>query len=158
MNWTPLKFGKHKGKTLPQIMFSDPDWFFYVWDKGGFDNNSYYNDQATAIHAKATSILIPQSDSEVREVEYNFSDTNGKSIGFDLIPVCRPQHRGATLTKRSDHIDMSIPHQVANYDKLGYKLFLCSMKFYFFGNESLRMTRERCEEFFNDDTKFQENV
>lgn len=155
MNWTPLKFSKHKGKTLPQVMFLDPDWFFYLWYKGGFDNNSYYHDQAMAIYAKATSIRIPQNKQEMIEVEYNFHD--GKSIGFDLVPASRPQHHGSTQTIRSDHIDMSIPHNVANYDKLGYKLFLRSLKLYFFSNASMHMTRDRCEEFFKDDTKFQNN-
>jgi uncharacterized protein (DUF3820 family) len=28
MTWTPMKFGKYQGKTLPEIIFADPDWFF----------------------------------------------------------------------------------------------------------------------------------
>ncbi|OHB58443.1 MAG: hypothetical protein A2173_08900 [Planctomycetes bacterium RBG_13_44_8b] len=155
MYWTPLKFGKHKGKTLPQVMFSDPDWFFHIWDEGGFDENSNYHNQAKVIYAKATSICIPQNKQEMRKVEYNLLD--GKSVGFDLVPVSRPQHRGATQTILSDHIDMSFPHSVRKYDKLGYKLFLRSLKFYFFGNKSLRMTRKHCEEFFNDETNFHNN-
>jgi len=30
MAWSTLPFGKHKGKTLPQIVFADPDWFFWA--------------------------------------------------------------------------------------------------------------------------------
>ena len=38
MNWTPLNFGKYEGKTLPQVMFKDPDWFFNGYEKGYFKN------------------------------------------------------------------------------------------------------------------------
>ena len=33
MIWTTLNFSRHVGKTLPQILFSDPDWFFWAMDK-----------------------------------------------------------------------------------------------------------------------------
>jgi hypothetical protein len=28
--WLQLRFGKHEGKTLPQIVLSDPDYFFWA--------------------------------------------------------------------------------------------------------------------------------
>jgi hypothetical protein len=28
--WSVLDFGKHKGRTLPWVMFHDPDWFFWA--------------------------------------------------------------------------------------------------------------------------------
>jgi hypothetical protein len=30
MIWTTVPFGKHQGKTLPQIVIDDPDWFFWI--------------------------------------------------------------------------------------------------------------------------------
>ncbi len=36
MPWTELPFGKHKGKTLPQVVFSDPDWFYWAVEKNIF--------------------------------------------------------------------------------------------------------------------------
>ena len=30
MVWTTFPFGKHRGKTLPQIILDDPDWFFWI--------------------------------------------------------------------------------------------------------------------------------
>jgi hypothetical protein len=30
MIWTTIPFGKHQGKTLPQIVIDDPDWFFWI--------------------------------------------------------------------------------------------------------------------------------
>jgi hypothetical protein len=28
--WAKIGYGKHTGKTLPQIILSDPDWFFWA--------------------------------------------------------------------------------------------------------------------------------
>jgi len=36
MAWSILPFGKHKGKTLPQIVFTDPDWFFWAMEENVF--------------------------------------------------------------------------------------------------------------------------
>ena len=34
MPWSVVTFGEHKGETLPQVIFSDPDWFFWAMAKG----------------------------------------------------------------------------------------------------------------------------
>lgn len=31
--WSELTFGKHQGKTLPKVVLSDPDWFFWALRK-----------------------------------------------------------------------------------------------------------------------------
>ena len=30
MAWTPLNFGQYSGKTLPHILLTDPDYFFWA--------------------------------------------------------------------------------------------------------------------------------
>jgi hypothetical protein len=30
MTWTTVPFGQHIAKTLPQIILSDPNWFFWA--------------------------------------------------------------------------------------------------------------------------------
>jgi len=45
MTWTELPFGKYVGMTLPQVLFTDPGWFFWAhtrvtvreWASGGGD-------------------------------------------------------------------------------------------------------------------------
>ena len=32
MNWTTINFGKHQGKTLPQVILDDADWFFWAYE------------------------------------------------------------------------------------------------------------------------------
>jgi broad specificity phosphatase PhoE len=33
MHWSEVPFGKYKGKTFPEIIVRDPDWFFWVLPK-----------------------------------------------------------------------------------------------------------------------------
>ena len=62
MAWTKLWFGKkHKGKTLPQIMFKDPDWFFWAIEKGVFKNKGKLGEEAWEIYQKARKIKIPRN-------------------------------------------------------------------------------------------------
>ncbi|MGA2248686.1 MAG: hypothetical protein ABSH48_27340 [Verrucomicrobiota bacterium] len=157
MNWTPLTFSrKHKGESIPEVLFHDPDWFFWAWDQGVFKASSAYHFEAVIAHARATSIRVPQVGEALLLVEYNFNP-DGTCIGFDLVPADRPQHQGSTCTQRSEHIDLSVPHQVAHYDKLGNRIFLRSVKSCLFGDPATRMTRQRCEAFFNDTRHFIRN-
>jgi hypothetical protein len=48
---------KHKGKTFPQIILQDPDWFFYMLPK--FYGN--LADEAKSLAQKAQAIKIPKS-------------------------------------------------------------------------------------------------
>jgi hypothetical protein len=34
MRWGTLNFGKRAGKSLPEMILSDADWFFWVVGKG----------------------------------------------------------------------------------------------------------------------------
>jgi hypothetical protein len=159
MPWTPLRFGRHISKTLPQIMFSDPDYFFWAYEDGVFNKyGRQLQAEAERIHAKATSIRIPQTGPEPLQVEYIFYYSNHTSVGFELVEESRPRHEGSSPTQRAKHIDMSVPRRQRDYDKLGYRIFIGSLKHCLFGNESARMTRQRCESFFDDDSNFHRNA
>src|SRR5438132_220671 len=150
MAWTRIGFGKHATRTLPQVLFTDPDWFFWAYEKGIFDNRGHLLREATVLHAKATSIRIPQTGKEPLQVEYKFYFQNFTSVSFDVVPASQPRHEGSTRTERSDHIDMTVPRRQRNYDKLGYTIFLKSLRHALFKDSSQRMTQRRCEEFFDN--------
>jgi len=157
IKWTPLGFGKYEGKTLPQVLFKDPDWFFWTYKKGVFNKYPSHRYQADIIFAKARSIRILQHGPEPLVAEYDSYPQDKSFSGFDIVPKSQPHHKGSTKTFRLDHIDMSIPIQQKNYDKLGYRLFLNSMKFHLFDSESISMTKKRCEDFFTDPNNFHNN-
>ena len=64
MLWTPLKTDKHCGKTLPQVVFTDPNWFFYSHEKNWFEFNHSY--EAKRLYQRARSIRIPLADNNAK--------------------------------------------------------------------------------------------
>lgn len=154
MEWTELWFGKHKGKTLPQIIFIDPDWFFYMMEQKAFQNKGILREEAEEIYNKARNIRISSKDGEDLVAEYAIHPVSGKFCDLEIIPRDKPRHEGSTTVLRKDVIDLSFPVHFAKYDKLGCKLLLGSLKFYIFGNKDYRLTKARCEGFFNNEGNF----
>ncbi|MFQ6076685.1 MAG: hypothetical protein ACE5Z5_11215 [Candidatus Bathyarchaeia archaeon] len=154
MAWTPLWFGKHRGKTLPQVLFSDPDWFFWAVENNVFEDKGVLAKEAEEIDFKARHIRIPNEEGEDLVAEYLIHPSTGKFGDMNVVLRSQPLHEGASPAHRKDVIDLSFPRQIAPYDKLGCKNLLSSVKYYLFGCSSYRMTRTRCEAFFDDDTKF----
>ena len=65
MAWSVLPFGKYKGKTLPEIIARDPDWFFWMQPK-------FYGrlaKEAKYLERRARAIKIPGSFGKNVEVE-----------------------------------------------------------------------------------------
>ena len=151
--WTEVKFSKYKGKTLPQIVLMDPDWFFWAIEKGVFKTGAL-KAEAKEIWKKARHIRIPKSDATNWKVEYTRYPGSGKLTDVSVVPASHPRHFGSSETVRSDHFDLSTPWQFADYDKMGSRIMVGAIKSYVFGNSEVRMTRNRCERFFNDDSNF----
>jgi len=47
-----------------------------------------------------------------------------------------------------------VPRQIAEYDKFGCKVMVGAIKYHVIGDENARMTKARCEQFFNDLSHF----
>lgn len=154
MSWSEIYFGKHKGKTLPQVVFSDPDWFFWAIDHGVFTGKGVLENEAKEIKKKATSIRIPQKGSKELVAEYGLHPSNRTFCDLEIVPKSRPPHEGSTETFRSPVIDLSVPRQIKDYDKLGCRILISTVKFYLFGDPKRQMTKKRCEGFFSDDSNF----
>ena len=60
--WSTLEIGKHPGRSLPQILFSDPDYFFWAVEKKIFQGRLAA--EAAELAWKARHIKIPQPDPE----------------------------------------------------------------------------------------------
>ena len=103
--WSLLKVGKYAGRSLPQILFSDPDYFFWAVEKKVFQGR--LATEAAELAWKARHIKIPKPDPENWCVEYFFTPEN-KFSWYHLIEAGRPPHVGSSITMRSKHIDMSV--------------------------------------------------
>jgi len=152
MKWSVIDFGKYRGKSLPQIIFKDADWFFHAYENGYF--NEVVTQEADEICRRARSIRIPQRNGQKMLVEYHIhrdgKSGKGKFGMMQLIPD------GSALGRMNvaSSIDFYVPRSLAIYDKTGYKNFVSMLKAILFGDSSRRMNRRACEAFFNDDANF----
>lgn len=75
MAWTVVNFGKYKGKnkTLPQIVFDDPDWFFWALGVGAFCGP--LEAEADRLADRAQRIRIPDPDWRDLVAEYTTNVT-----------------------------------------------------------------------------------
>jgi hypothetical protein len=64
-----MPFGKYQALTLPQVLFVDPDYFF--WLRGGVLKGRLAI-EAENLAQKACRIRIPREPSEAFAVEYAF--------------------------------------------------------------------------------------
>ena len=94
MAWSILAFGKHKGKTLPQFVFADPDWFFWAIESGVFRGNQ--RREAERIDARARAIRIPKNDKANLKAEYVVHPPTGKFGNMEIVPARRPLHQGSS--------------------------------------------------------------
>jgi hypothetical protein len=82
MIWSKLNFGKHVGRTLPQVVLSDPNWFFWAHRKRIFCDRVAIDPKSLA--ARATHIGIPKRHPRDRKVEYRH-DSDDRFLGFDFV-------------------------------------------------------------------------
>jgi hypothetical protein len=146
MRWTPLNFGTHKGKSLPQVIISDPDWFFWAVASGVFTGTLVA--EAEDLVEKATAIKIPKRHSKRWRVEYRYED-RGSFLGFEF--VRRNSHCGHHVT-RLPYLDLSCVRRGKAYDKKGCRNLLGDFRRYCLGKKSA--TKRRCEKFFSNSKNF----
>ena len=146
--WSTLRFGKHEGKTLPQVVLHDPDWFF--WAIGHNIFRDQIAEEAQEIASKATHIKIPRPDPENWRIKYQFTP-DGKFVGLGVIPT-------ATTDTETEYamtdacLDLSLIHRLQKYDKFGYRMLLAKFRDYFF--DGSKLTQEICEHFFYKEANF----
>ena len=154
MTWTIANFGKYKdkGRILPQIVFDDPDWFFWAHEKEVF--KGALKAEAEQVAERARRIQIPQDGGERKVAEYVIHWPRKRFGGVELVEASRPRHVSPSPTFRRDHLDLSVARSIAEYDKFGCKVLVRDVKAILFGSRSARMTRQRAEWFFDNDENF----
>jgi hypothetical protein len=151
--WTKLGFGRHEDKILPQLVFSDPDYFFWAYEKRVFIDKGSLEQEAEKIFERATQIRIPPKGGERRVAEYVLYSPDGTFGVLQLVPVSQARHEGSPAL-RFDVIDLRIVRQIKKYDKGGGKRLIRTVKFHLFGSETVRLTAKRCASFFEYDRNF----
>ena len=148
-----ITFGKrHNGKYLAKVVLDDPDWFFWAMDEDAFDRDPGLLAEAHDLAYKARNIKIPKPNPEEWCIRYTTLD--GKFASFDIIEAATPCSHDSPTMFRVDHLDLSVPRSLKQYDKLGCKLLLKQFKHYFLGSRDVRLTMRWCERFFANQNNF----
>jgi hypothetical protein len=144
MRWSIVPFGKYSGKTFPEIIVRDPDWFFWVLPK----LYGKLGEEAQELARRARAIKPPRRGRSRLEVEYEF-DMDRRFRGFQFVDADSPPSRSAT---RLPCLDLRWPIR-KKYDKRAGRIMLRDFRRRYFGKHK-RLTKERCEEFFSNDANF----
>jgi len=155
--WTIVDFGKHKGLSLPQILFTDPDWFFWALEEDAFSQSPSYaallSEQAQELYRKARSIVIPKKEGVTMMAENIYDPMTGRYDRLEIVPETRKAHEGASPTLRREVIDMLLPRD-SNYNKAGFRGLLEPLSRYVLGKDLTTLTKEDCEAFFENNANF----
>ena len=101
----------------------------------------------------AQNIKIPGNEKDELVAEYLIHQPTKEFVGLEIVPKSQPLHQGSPAF-RKDRIDLSFVHSIKGYDKSGGRLLVGSVKHIVFGAVRARLTRQRCEEFFDDPENF----
>ena len=152
MGWSILTFGKHKGKTLPQVALEDPDWFFIAYERGEFTRRKLLS-EANEMFEKATSIKVPYAEGERRVAEYSVDPFTRKFLTVKIVPQSHPFGLESVWKFRKRVIDLTVPRNLLFIDTTGGERIALQVKDLLFGKD-IELTRETCEGFFNDEANF----
>ncbi len=150
--WLPLTFGKHEGKTLPQVALTDPDWLF--WAEGDGILVRFRVPRAVELCFRARNIRISDGTRGARVADYVLNSSGKLShveVGY-ANEMNRSEDRGVV---RRPGLDLSVAHAIAGRDKLGAERILKALSVHVFKPMGwARVTKERGESFFNDAANF----
>jgi hypothetical protein len=151
--WTTLQFGKHSGKSLPQIVIDDPDWFFWARRERVF-GDPWLIREADDLAYKAAHIKIPRPDPDNWRCEYIF-EADWRFVRCDIVEADRPVHVGSSVRLRAPHFDLTYVRRLKSCCRKGdYRRLLRDFRSCFFKAKSARLTQGACEQFFGNEANF----
>jgi uncharacterized protein (DUF3820 family) len=145
MSWRVMPFGKYEGKTLPEVIPIDLDWFYWALPK----LYGKIGEEAQVLARKVRAIKIPGPHRKRLEVEYRY-ERDDRFRGFTFVKASSGQH--SRWSTRLPYLDLSQCLR-RRYDKRGGRILLRDFRKHYFG-EHKRLTKKRCEKFFSDRRNF----
>jgi hypothetical protein len=151
MSWSVVPFGKYAGRTLPEIILTDPDWFFWVLPKlyGRLET------EARDLARKARAIKIPKRLGKKLEVEYRYEFDNRSVLGrrFCGFAFVNGEARPSQWKTRLPYLDLALPLREKKYNKRAGRILIQDFRLNYFGKHK-RLTKKRCEKFFTNERNF----
>jgi hypothetical protein len=150
-----LNFGKHKGKSLAQVVLHDPDYFFRANDTHAFLRQGF--PEASSLAWKACNIKMPKPNAEDRCVQYHFEPGTEIFHGFKLVQRPAPEEYPGLpgfMRQPPNSLDLSVVYRRNRRDKIGNERLLRDFKHYYFENAHGNLSRKECDAFFDDRSNF----
>jgi len=101
MEWSNLSFGIYEGKTLPEVIFTDPVWFFYALESNVFvsaQSTESLSREKDIMNIMIRSIKIPKAgDDSARIVEYVAGDKENFFDFYVTAEIKQKQDKGKLL-------------------------------------------------------------
>lgn len=155
MYWAKVDFGTHKGKTLPEIILQDPDYFIWCIDKAIFNNHPELVDEADSLWRKMRSIKIPNNENNEMVVDYKID--NEKSEINRIILNGVDTQRDKNTVHRAGYLDLSFAHYYSNEKRNATIKVLPEIFKIVFGEMKIRPSIVEFEEFLLNEDNFGEN-
>ena len=145
MSWSTMPFGKYEGKTLPEIILIDLDWFYWALPKlyGKLEA------EAQELALKVRAIKIPGPDRKKLEVEYRY-ERDDRFLGFTFVKASGAHY--SRWSTRLPYLNLSRCLR-RRYVKRGGRILLRDFRNHYFGKHK-RLTKRRCERFFSNQRNF----
>ena len=152
MSWSVIYFGSEeiKGKTLPQIIFSNTSWFFWAVEEGVFNNKGRLAEEAREINYKARNIKIPQPQGKGKLLASYFIHPHTHDLDH-IVFTSENIKKDIPFIVR-DRIDLSVPFEINCYDKKGGEILIEAVKTLYFKDKST--TKTAFEDFFENKDNF----
>ena len=141
-----MQFGRYEGKTLPEVILIDLDWFYWALPK----LYGKIAEEAQDLARKVRGIKIPGPHRKRLEVEYRY-ERDDRFRGFTFVKASSSAYHSRWST-RLPHLDLSLCLR-RKYDKRGGRILLRDFRSHYFGKHK-RLTKKRCEKFFSDQRNF----
>jgi hypothetical protein len=152
MDWTRIHFGKYRGKNLPEIIFEDADYFFFLYENYFFHGD--LEKEANYLYPRARSIKVPSKNGKKMLIKYFFNrNEKSRRVKFYKMKLI-PDGSDRGRSNVSSWIDFYLPRSPSNFDKTGYENFVMGLKSILFNNPVLRMYSHNWQEFFDDEDNF----
>ena len=152
MDWTRIHFGKYRGKNLPEIIFEDADYFFFLYENYFFHGD--LEKEANYLYPRARSIKVPSKNGKKMLIKYFFNrNEKSRRVKFYKMKLI-PDGSDRGRSNVSSWIDFYLPRSRSHFDKTGYENFVMGLKSILFNNPVLRMYSHNWQEFFDDEDNF----
>jgi hypothetical protein len=157
--WLPMRIGKHKGKTLPQIVFKDPSYVVWLYQNDVLLPEIYKNEyqyhiahQLEVIHNRMTRIKPPTGCKFAIVIDDASVFRKFIALRKGQSPK-KPLKSGWKIVQRLDLLDIGILSRFKN-PKRGFERMCRCLTKYCFGDADAEIDAKACEKFIEDDAKF----